>query len=87
MIGLGFYCLHNTLQTNATQMTPEARGTAVSVFSAAIYLAQTAGVGLSALVFDRFGAVPLFLATAVALPALALWVAAELRRQRARERS
>ena len=28
-IGLGFYMLHNTLQTNATQMTPEARGTAV----------------------------------------------------------
>ena len=26
-IGLGFYALHNTLQTNATQMTPEARGT------------------------------------------------------------
>ena len=29
-IGLGFYMLHNTLQTNATQMTPEARGTAVA---------------------------------------------------------
>ena len=25
-IGLGFYALHNTMQTNATQMTPEARG-------------------------------------------------------------
>ena len=34
IIGLGFYMLHNTLQTNATQMTPEARGTAVAVFSA-----------------------------------------------------
>ena len=33
MIGLGFYALHNTLQTNATQMTPQARGTAVAVFS------------------------------------------------------
>jgi predicted MFS family arabinose efflux permease len=44
MIGLGFYALHNTLQTNATQMTPEARGTAVAIFSSVIYLAQTAGV-------------------------------------------
>jgi YNFM family putative membrane transporter len=26
-IGLGFYALHNTLQTNATHMTPQARGT------------------------------------------------------------
>ena len=31
-IGLGYYMLHNTLQTNATQMTPEARGTAVAIF-------------------------------------------------------
>ena len=31
-IGLGYYMLHNTLQTNATQMTPEARGTAVAGF-------------------------------------------------------
>jgi len=32
-IGLGFYALHNTMQTQATSMTPEARGTAVGVFS------------------------------------------------------
>ena len=60
-IGLGFYMLHNTLQTNATQMTPEARGTAVAIFSSVIYLGQTLGVAAAALVFDRFSAVPLFL--------------------------
>ena len=42
-IGLGYYMLHNTLQTNATQMTPEARGTAVGIFSAALYFGQTLG--------------------------------------------
>ena len=47
-IGLGFYMLHNTLQTNATQMTPEARSTAVALFSAAVYLGQTLGVALFA---------------------------------------
>ena len=78
-IGLGFYALHNTLQTNATQMTPQARGTAVAIFSSAIYLGQTLGVTAGALVFDRFTAVPLFAATAVALPALAWWFAAKLR--------
>jgi len=83
-IGLGFYALHNTMQTNATQMTPEARGTAVGIFSSAIYLGQTLGVTTAALVFDRFTAVPLFLATAVALPLLALWFASKLKR-RARE--
>jgi predicted MFS family arabinose efflux permease len=82
LIGLGFYALHNTLQTNATQMTPQARGTAVAVFSSGIYLGQTAGVPIAALVFDRYAGVPLFLVTAVALPALAFWFAHELRRHR-----
>jgi MFS transporter, YNFM family, putative membrane transport protein len=80
-IGLGFNMFHNTLQTNATQMTPEARGTAVGIFASALYLGQTAGVATGALVIDRFGAVPLFLGTAVAFPALAAWFAHELRRR------
>ena len=71
--------LHNTLQTNATQMTPQARGTAVAMFSSAIFIGQTAGVGTGALVIDRLGAVPLFLGAAVALPVLAIWFARQLR--------
>jgi YNFM family putative membrane transporter len=81
-IGLGFYMLHNTLQTNATQMTPQARGTAVGLFSSAIYIGQTAGVAVGALVIDRLGAAPLFLSAAAALPVLAIWFANELRRHR-----
>jgi YNFM family putative membrane transporter len=81
-IGLGFYMLHNTLQTNATQMTPEARGTAVALFSSALYVGQTAGVAAGALVIDRLGAAPLFLGAAAALPVLAIWFARELERHR-----
>jgi predicted MFS family arabinose efflux permease len=66
------------MQTNATQMTPEARGTAVGIFSSAIYLGQTLGVATAAVVFDRFTGAPLFLATAIALPLLALWFASKL---------
>jgi YNFM family putative membrane transporter len=80
MIGLGFYALHNTLQTNATQMTPQARGTAVAIFSSAIYLGQTIGVTAGAFIFDRFGGAPLFAVTAIVLTGLALWFARELRR-------
>jgi len=80
-VGLGFYMLHNTLQTNATQMSPEARGTAVSVFSASLYLGQTATVALGGLVFDRFTAVPLFLGAAIVLLSLALVFARLLRRR------
>jgi MFS transporter, YNFM family, putative membrane transport protein len=80
-IGLGFYMLHNTLQTNATQMTPQARGTAVAVFSSAIFIGQTAGVGIGALTIDRLGAVPLFIASAVTLPILAVWFGRQLSRR------
>jgi predicted MFS family arabinose efflux permease len=78
-VGLGFYMLHNTLQTNATQMAPEARGTAVAIFSSALYLGQTAGVALGGVVFDRYTAVPVFIAAAVLLFALGLWFARHLR--------
>jgi predicted MFS family arabinose efflux permease len=80
VIGLGFYALHNTLQTNATQMTPEARTTGVAIFSSAIYLGQMIGVAGGAFVFDRFGAAALFVLTALILPALAFWFARRLRR-------
>jgi YNFM family putative membrane transporter len=80
-IGLGFYALHNTLQTNATQMVPEARGTAVAIFSSVIYLGQMLGVAAAALVYDRFSAFPLFIGTALALPVLGWWFARELGRK------
>jgi predicted MFS family arabinose efflux permease len=83
MTGLGFYMLHNTLQTNATQMAPEARGTALGIFSAALYLGQTAGVASAALVFDRYQGVPVFLVAAAALLALGLWFAYALKARRA----
>jgi predicted MFS family arabinose efflux permease len=83
LIGLGFYMLHNTLQTNATQMTPQARGTAVALFSAAVYFGQTAGVALAAPIVDRLGAPPVFIVVALLLPLLGIWFAAILRRQTA----
>ena len=81
-IGLGFYMLHNTLQTNATQMTPQARSTAVGLFSSALYAGQTAGVAIGAFIIDRAGARPLFLMAAVGLPVLAVWFVRKLKRHR-----
>ena len=80
-IGLGFYMLHNTLQTVATQMTPEARGTAVAIFSSALYLGQALGVAAGALVVDRLTAAPLFVAAAIGLFLLGWWFARALRRR------
>jgi predicted MFS family arabinose efflux permease len=81
-IGLGFYMLHNTMQTNATQMSPEARGTAVSLFSAALYVGQSLGVLGGSILVDRKGAPAIFMISATLLPVLGLWFAARLRKRK-----
>ncbi len=76
--GLAFYMMHNTLQTNATQMAPEARGLGVSIFALALFSGQSLGVALAAPIMDRWGAAPIFLAAAAILPLAALWFRARL---------
>ena len=80
--GITFYMLHNTLQTHGTQMAPEARGSAVALFSLCLFGGQSIGVPVAAPIVDRYGAVPIFCFAAVFLPALAWWFAAALRRRR-----
>lgn len=70
--GMGFYMLHNTLQTNATQMAPHARGSAVSTFASCYFLGQFAGVALAAVIFDVAGAVSVFAFSALVLLLLGL---------------
>ena len=53
--GLGFYMLHNTLQTQATQMAPEARGSAVTLFACLLFFGQSCGVLLVAFAVDGGG--------------------------------
>ena len=72
-IGLGYYMLHTTLQTNATQMAPEARGLAVSFFAFALFTGQSVGVALAAPIMDRYGGRPIFLATALVIVAIAFY--------------
>jgi YNFM family putative membrane transporter len=70
--GLGFYMLHNTLQTNATQMAPEARSVSVALFASCFFLGQAVGVGLGAPVFDYAGGMPLFLIAGAILAGLGI---------------
>lgn len=53
--GFGFFMFHNTMQANATQMAPAARGTAVSLFASALFLGQSVGVLLAAALVTRIG--------------------------------
>jgi predicted MFS family arabinose efflux permease len=77
--GLGFYMLHNTLQTNATQMAPERRGAAVSAFASCFFMGQATGVGLAGLLLARVGAAALLAGGALGLLALALNFSRRLR--------
>ena len=79
MLGLGFYMLHNTLQTHATQMAPEARGLAVSAFAMALFMGQAFGVWIGGLVVDGLGFPTLFMTAGPATLALALVFAHRLR--------
>jgi predicted MFS family arabinose efflux permease len=67
LAGLGFYMLHNTLQTNATQMAPQARGLAVACFATFFFMGQSVGVSAAAPVFDYAGALPLFIVSGLIL--------------------
>jgi predicted MFS family arabinose efflux permease len=76
--GSGFVIAHSTLQTRATELVPELRGTAVALFAFSLFLGGGLGTSLAGLTIDRFGYLAalfgtsalLVLFTAVSGPAL-----------------
>ena len=72
LAGFGFYCLHNTLQTNATQMAPSARGVAMSLFACVLFLGQSVGVLAGAWIADHLADSLIFATAGVGLLALSL---------------
>jgi predicted MFS family arabinose efflux permease len=72
LAGLGFYMLHNTLQINATQMAPERRGAAVSIFASCFYLGQSIGIGMAGMSVEYFGTGPVIAAGGAGLLVVAL---------------
>ena len=81
--GFGFFMLHNTLQTNAAQMTPEARGTAVSLFAASLFLGQSVGVFFAAKLIDRMGSGAVVAAGGVLVLVVGVYFSAALGRREA----
>jgi YNFM family putative membrane transporter len=55
LAGFGFFMFHNTMQANATGMAPQARGTAVSLFAAVLFMGNSLGVITVAWLYDRIG--------------------------------
>lgn len=65
--GLGFYGLHNTLQTNATQMAPERRGVAMALFASLFFLGQSVGVAVAGVLVERIGTTPVIFGAGLAV--------------------
>jgi len=80
-LGLGFYLLHNTLQTNATQMAPHARGMAMSVFASVLFIGTALGAAVFGGIIDWIGYRPVFLGCGAGLAVLAASFAHHLGRR------
>ena len=83
LAGLGFYMLHNTLQTCATQLSATARGTGVSIFVAALFLGQSFGIAVASLVVDRLSSSAWFASASPIMLWLGCWFGRCLRRRQA----
>ncbi|WP_326538809.1 MFS transporter [Pseudorhodoferax sp.] len=79
--GFGLFMLHNTLQANATQMAPEARGMGVAMFSVSLFIGQSVGVVLAASLVGRWGSTAVVAGAGVAVLGMALFFAQALRRR------
>ncbi|MGB3705983.1 MAG: MFS transporter [Castellaniella sp.] len=85
--GFGFYCLHNTLQTNATQMAPSARGAAMALFACVLFLGQSVGVLAAAWIADHGSDTLIFALVGPGLLALSLVVARRFRGRALKEKT
>ncbi len=81
LAGFGFFMFHNTMQANATQMAPSARGTAVSLFASALFMGQSIGVLLAAALVGRIGSTAVIALGCSVLVAVGLYFASALRRR------
>ncbi len=77
--GFGFYMFHNTLQTKATEMAPQARGTAIAVFAFSLFMGQASGVAAYGLLISAVGYQWSLMLAGVGLLALGQWFAGRVR--------
>ena len=78
LLGLAFYLLHNTLQTMATEMSPSARGSAISAFAFCLFCGQAIGVSGAGILTEWLGYRAVFTAAGLGLAVLATGFARRL---------
>jgi len=72
LIGLGYFALHNSLQTRATEVAPKARGSAVSLHAFSFFVGQSLGPVLFGTLLTALGAPGALLACGAGMLALGL---------------
>jgi len=72
LLGSGFALCHSTLQTRATELAPEARGTAISLFAFSLFVGSAVGTAVLGQILERSGYGALLLSCGVALALLAV---------------
>jgi len=81
VMGAGFFMLHGTMQTLATQMVPALRGTAISAFALSLFAGQSIGVAAVAAGSEVVGYATLRLGGAIGLLLFAITLASLLHRR------
>ena len=79
-LGLAFYLIHNTIQTRATEVAPDARGSAVALYASAWALGQAGGVAAMGLAVAAVGYAPAIVASGIGFGLLGIWLRSNLHR-------
>ena len=80
IIGVGFYMIHNSLQTQATELAPTARGASVSLHAFCFFMGQACGPPLFGLGIDSVGSSWTLVLAALAMALLGFALAGLLTR-------
>ncbi len=76
--GLSFYMMHNSLQAEATELAPSARGSAVALFACGFFIGQGLGPLVFAALLHGLGPRPALLVVAAAIVAIGRVVVARV---------
>jgi predicted MFS family arabinose efflux permease len=82
MLGLAFYLIHNTIQTRATEVAPDARGSAVALYASSWALGQAGGVAAMGLAVAAVGYAPAIVASGIGFGLLGMWLRSNMHRLR-----
>jgi MFS family permease len=67
VLGMGYYTMHGTLQTRATELAPHVRGTAISLFAFFFFLGQATGPQLLGRILKSHGYAAAFIVAGAGL--------------------